>query len=248
MKLTGNTIFITGGGSGIGRGLAEALHALGNQIIVAGRRKSSLDSVCAANPGMKAIELDVADPASIAQVSARLIAGFPTLNVLINNAGIQRPDHVEGEVDDETLVSTITTNLMGPIRLTSALIDHLKARERATIVHLSSMLGILPIAPAAIYCATKAALHSYAQSQRYLLRGTSVDVIEILPTYVQTDLGNGKNDPRAMPLDAYIDETMRILATEAREIIVTSARSRIDTLRPNELQAMEQFNDMMLGR
>jgi uncharacterized oxidoreductase len=118
MKLTGHTIFITGGGSGIGRGLAEALHKLGNQIIISGRRKSHLDATTRANPGMASLELNIEDPASIATVTKKLIAQFPTLNVLINNAGIMQIDGAADAINDGVLVSTVTTNLLGPIRLT----------------------------------------------------------------------------------------------------------------------------------
>ena len=130
MNLTGNTIFITGGGSGIGRGLAEALHKLGNQVIISGRRKGHLEATTKANPGMKSVELNVEDLASIASVTKRLIADLPKLNVLINNAGIMQPDDAAGIIDDAVLTSTIATNLLGPIRLTSALIEHLKKQKR----------------------------------------------------------------------------------------------------------------------
>src|SRR5271154_6425770 len=113
MKLTGNTIFITGGGSGIGRGLAEALHKRGNQVIIAGRRAGHLTEVAKANPGMKWVELNIDDPASIAAVAKKLIAEHPKLNVLINNAGIMLTDDVSTAVDDKLLVSTLTTNVMG---------------------------------------------------------------------------------------------------------------------------------------
>jgi NAD(P)-dependent dehydrogenase (short-subunit alcohol dehydrogenase family) len=116
MKLTGNTIFITGGGSGIGRGLAEALHKLGNQIIISGRRKSHLDATTKANPGIASLELNIEDPASIAAVTKKLVEQFPSLNVLINNAGIMQIDDAAGGIDDGLLVSTVTTNLLGPIR------------------------------------------------------------------------------------------------------------------------------------
>jgi uncharacterized oxidoreductase len=145
MNLTGNTILITGGGSGIGRGLAEELHKRGNKVIISGRRKSHLDSVAKANPGIEAIELDIADPENIKVVAKKLIAEHPDLNVLINNAGIMEPDQAAGVIDDKLLVSTVTTNLLGPIRLTSAFVDHLK-RRRGVIVYNTSVLGFVPLA------------------------------------------------------------------------------------------------------
>src|ERR1700740_3223534 len=129
MNLTGNTIFITGGGSGIGRALAEALHKHGNKVIISGRRKSHLDSVAKANPGIEAIELDITDPENIQTVVKKLTAEHPDLNVLINNAGIMEPDQAAGIIDDKLLVSTVTTNLLGPIRLNSALVNPLKIRR-----------------------------------------------------------------------------------------------------------------------
>ncbi|SAL55446.1 short-chain dehydrogenase [Caballeronia humi] len=138
MKLTGNTIFITGGGSGIGRGLAEAFHRRGNKVIISGRRRAHLDDVIAANPGMASIELDITDPQSIARAATQLIADYPDLNVLINNAGIMQPDEAAGRIDDALMVSTIETNLMGPMRMTAALIDHLKSKEDAVVAYTSS--------------------------------------------------------------------------------------------------------------
>ncbi|MFP5516737.1 MAG: SDR family NAD(P)-dependent oxidoreductase, partial [Alphaproteobacteria bacterium] len=146
MQLTGNTIFITGSTSGIGRGLAEAFHKLGNQVIVAGRRKALLEQVTAANPGMKSVELDIADPVSILAAAERLIAENPTLNVLINNAGIMPFDDASGPMDDAQAQSIVTTNLLGPIRMTSALIEHLKAQPRSVIVNNTSVLAYTPLA------------------------------------------------------------------------------------------------------
>src|ERR1700733_1719130 len=140
MKTEGNVIFITGGGSGIGRGLAEALHHLGNKVIISGRRKGHLAETIEANPGMDSIELDVADPESIRYVSEVLIAKYPTLNVLINNAGIMEIDDASTSIDDDLISRTITTNLMGPIRLTGALIEHMKKQESAVILIVSSVL------------------------------------------------------------------------------------------------------------
>lgn len=177
MKLTGNTIFITGGGSGIGLALAEALHHLGNKVIISGRRKERLDETIKANPGMSAVELHVQDPASINVVAKQLIEEFPDLNVLINNVGIIQPDDAAGVIDEDVLISTVETNLLGPIRLTSALIVHLKSKEEAFVINTTSILGFVPLAATAIYSATKAALHTYTLAHRYMLKDTSVKVI-----------------------------------------------------------------------
>ena len=249
MKTTGNTVFITGGGSGIGRGLAEALHQAGNQVIISGRRSNVLDEVTAANPGMKSVLLNIEDPASIAAVAKQVVSENPSLNVLINNAGIMKPDTVEGELDDALLTSTIQTNLYGVLRMTSALIGHLKTRPDAAIITTTSGLAFTPLAMTAVYCMTKAALHSYIMSLRYKLKGTSVKVIELAPPYVQTELmGPGmKVDPRAMPLDEFIAEVMTLLATDADEILVERVKQLRNNVGPNEYAFFNQLNDMMSG-
>ena len=247
MKLTKNTIFITGGGSGIGRGLAEALHKLGNQVIISGRRKSNLDATTQANPGMHSVELDIADSASIAAVAKKLIADYPALNVLINNAGVMLIDDAAGKIDDLLLTSTITTNLMGPIRLTSALIEHLKKQANAAVIYNTSALAFVPLALTGVYSSTKAALHSYVLSQRYRLKGTSVRVLEIAPPWVQTDLLNSSEDPRAMPLKEFIEATITVLGTDADEILVEQAKPFRNNPGPNESALVTQFNDMMIA-
>jgi uncharacterized oxidoreductase len=223
MNLTGNTIFITGGGSGIGRGLAEELHKRGNKVIVSGRRKSRLDSVTKASPGIEAVELNIADPDSIERVAKKLTAEHPDLNVLINNAGIMEPGQAAGVIDDRLLVSTVATNLLGPIRLTSALMDQIKSR-RGVIVYNTSVLAFVPMAVAAAYSATKAALHSYVLSQRFLLRDSGVRVLEVAPPWVRTELMNSQEAEQAMPLDQFISETLAVLATDADEILVEAAK------------------------
>jgi uncharacterized oxidoreductase len=245
MTLTGNTMFITGGGSGIGRGLAEELHKRGNKVIISGRRKSHLDSVVKANLGIEAIELDIADPKSIESVAKRLTEEHPDLNVLINNAGIMEPDQAAGVIDDRLLVSTIATNLLGPIRLTSALVEQLK-RRRGVIIYNTSVLAFVPMAVTAIYSATKAALHSYVLSQRFLLRDSGVRVLEIAPPWVRTELMNSQEAEQAMPLDQFINETLDVLGTDVDEILVEAAKPQRANPGPDEHALVNAFNQQTL--
>jgi uncharacterized oxidoreductase len=253
MKITGNTILITGGGSGIGRGLAEAFHKLGNHVVIAGRRKQVLDETTAANPGMTSALLDIEDPASIQNFAAKLIADFPALNVVIHNAGIMRPENLlaptQALADAE---ATITTNLLGPLRLTAALLPHLQKQPHATIMTVSSGLAFIPMALTPTYNATKAAIHSWTQSLRYQLKATSIEVLELVPPYVQTELmGSAQaSDPRAMPLKDFLAEAIEFIKTQpnATEILV----ERVKPLRFAELGGKEkydaffqQFNDAM---
>jgi uncharacterized oxidoreductase len=215
MNLTGNTILITGGGSGIGRGLAEAFHALGNQVIIAGRRRHALDATCAANPGMKSVALDIESSSGIRAFAARVAASFPALNVLINNAGIMRAERLDVDpVELADAEATVATNLLGPIRLTAALLPQLRKQPHATIINVSSGLAFVPMALTPTYCATKAAIHAYTQSLRYQLRATATEVLELIPPYVATDLMGGAKDPRAMPLDKFLAEAMGILKVQ----------------------------------
>jgi uncharacterized oxidoreductase len=245
MQLSGNTIFITGGGSGIGRALAESFHKLGNQVIISGRRKGHLDATIKANPGMQSVELDIQDPANIAAVAKKLIQDYPKLNVLINNAGVMQLDNTAGQIDEAVLLSTITTNLMGPIRTTSALIDHLKKQNTAAVINVTSGLAFVPMAVTAIYSSTKAALHSYTLSMRYKLKGTSVKVLELAPPWVRTDLMNSNEAPQAMPLDEFTAEAMKILGTDAEEIVVGRAKMFRNNPGPNEAAFIDKFNGMI---
>ncbi|WP_297355085.1 SDR family oxidoreductase [Paraburkholderia sp.] len=246
MKITGNTILITGGTSGIGRALAEALHQRGNKVIISGRRRSLLDDVVAANPGMAAIELDMTDAASIERAAAQLIRDYPDFNVLINNAGIMQPDSAAGRIDDALLVSTVETNLIGPIRMTSALLDHLKTKNDAVVAYTTSVLAFVPLAVTAVYSSTKAALHSYIMSQRFMLRDTTVRVLEIAPPWVRTDLMNSREAEQAMPLDVFINETIAVLGTDTNEVLVDAATLFRGNPGPGEHELVNGFNAQMV--
>lgn len=252
MKTTGNTILITGGGSGIGRGLAEAFHKLGNKVIIAGRRKQVLDETIVANPGMASAILNIEDAAGIRAFAAKLVADFPALNVVIHNAGIMRPENLLTQTDLTDAEATITTNLLGPIRLTTALLPHLQKQPHATIMTVTSGLAFVPMALTPTYDATKAAIHSWSQALRYQLKSTNVEVVELIPPYVQTELMGSAQaaDPRAMPLKEFLDEVIDLIKTQpdATEILV----ERVKPLRFAAANGQEkydaffqQFNDAM---
>ncbi len=229
MDLTNNTILITGGGSGIGRGLAESFHALGNQVVIAGRSRKKLDETTTANPGMKSLSVDMTDAGSIRSLAAQVTRDFPQLNVMINMAGVMISENLLNQKEPLTdAEATVATNLLGPIRLTAALLPHLLAQPAATIMNVSSGLAFAPLAMTPTYSATKAAIHSYTQSLRYQLKDTPIEVLELIPPYVQTELGGSAQtkDPRAMPLKDFIAETIQIFQKqpEAVENFVESVK------------------------
>ncbi|MGV1870502.1 SDR family oxidoreductase [Agrobacterium rosae] len=225
MNVTGNTILITGGGTGIGRALAEAFHALGNKVIISGRREAVLKEVTTANPGMAWATMDAADAEGIRTFADKLIADHPDLNAVINNAGIMKNEDIKAAPDYlEIAEETITSNLLAPIRLTAALLPHFLTQPKATVLTVSSGLAFVPMVATPTYSATKSAIHGYSMAIREQLKGTSIEVIEIIPPYVQTTLqgDHQATDERAMPLEAYISEVMDILTNQpnATEVVV----------------------------
>jgi uncharacterized oxidoreductase len=246
MKLDNNTIFITGGASGIGRALAESLHKAGSKVIIASRRKELLDTVTAANPGMESVILDVSTAAGVSAAVTEAIDRFPDINVVINNAGIMQIDNAAGELDDAQASDIVATNLLGPIRVTSGFIELLKTKKDAVVIYVTSVLGFVPLAPTAVYSATKAAMHSFAMSQRFMLQGSGVRVLEIAPPWVQTELLNSSEEPRAMPLAPFIDQAMGELATDADEILVGLAPFLRSQPGPNEMAFVTEFNKAFL--
>ena len=248
MNITGNTILITGGGSGIGRALAETLHARGNQIIITGRREAVLKETAAANPGMAWATLDVDDAAAIAAFGVQVVKDHPSLNAVILNAGIMKLEDIKARPFDlATAEATITTNLLGPIRLTAALLPHLTAQPQATIMTVTSGLAFIPLTATPTYNATKAAIHSWTQSLRHQLRDTGVEVLELAPPGVATDLMPGHADnPAYMPLADFTAEVIGLIErgeTPRGEILV----ERVKPLRFAEANGYEAVFEQLNG-
>ncbi len=222
MRTSGNTIFLTGGTSGIGLGLALRWQEAGNTVIVAGRRTELLERITAEHPGIGAVRLDVADPASIAAAFHEVTSRWPEVDVLVNMAGIMAREDLRTGADLATAEATVATNLLGPIRLQAAFVPYLLTRPSAVVMNVSSGLAFVPRPATPTYSATKAALHSLTVSLRQQLAGTTVQVIELAPPLVQTELMESVDDPRAMPLTEFLDEVVQLLADhpDADEVLV----------------------------
>lgn len=234
MQMHGNTVFITGGTSGIGKALAEAFHKLGNQVIISGRREDRLKEICSANPGMRYFVLDVRDPVAVRIVARDVVAESPSLNCVFNNAGVQRRlEFAPGTpLDEAGLRDEVDTNLVGAICVAAAFIPHLTRQSNAVLLNVSSGLAYVPMTRFPVYCATKAAIHSFTLSLRHELKASGLKVIELIPPYVATELGGlGKTlvpgAAQPMPLPAFISETMQALATDAEDIAIGRAKDLV---------------------
>lgn len=224
MQISGNTVFIPGATSGIGLALALALQARGNTVVVGGRRADLLERIAADHPGLDTVRIDTADPASVEAAAKEVLARHPDLNVLIAMAGIMRAEdwrRPEGFL--ASAEATITTNVLGPIRLVAAFVEHLQTRPDATIMTVTSGLAFAPLKATPSYNASKAAIHMLGESLRLQLADTSVKVVELVPPAVRTALMPGHEDnANAMPLQEYVTEVMGLLETrpDATEVQV----------------------------
>jgi uncharacterized oxidoreductase len=224
MNISGNTIFIPGSTSGIGLALALELQSRGNTVIIGGRRTDRLKQIAADHPGLGTVQIDTADAASIASAAREVTGRYPDLNVLIPMAGImQVEDWHQPEKFAASAESVITTNVLGPIRLIAAFIEHLQGQPAAAIITVSSGLAFTPLAATPSYSASKAAIHLLSESIRLQYADTSVQIIELVPPSVRTELVPGQEDnEQAMPLDEFIAEAVGLLESqpEAKEIQV----------------------------
>ena len=225
MRLTGNTVLVTGGGSGIGRGLAVALHEAGNRVVIAGRRIEALRAVADEHPGITCLELDQSNRHSIERFAGEVRRRHTDLNVLVNNAGMIAVEDLS-DPDPDVASAVISTNLLGPVVLTSLLLPTLRAQRNPAIINVTSASAFVPLAFAPTYSATKAALHAYTESLRFQLQDSGVRVIEIAPPRVETDMEGPADDDYTMSVDDFIAETMSLLASrpDAAEVIVKAAR------------------------
>lgn len=248
MRINDNTIFIPGATSGIGLALALALQAKGNTVIVGGRRTELLEQIAAEHPGLGTVAIDTTDPASIRKAAGDVIASHPDLNVLVAMAGIMRVEDWTSGGFLADAEATVTTNLLGPIRLIAAFIDHLTSKADATIVTVSSGLAFTPLKVTPSYNATKAAIHMLSESIRLQLADTTVKVLELEPPSVATDLLPGQRESSvAMPLEEFISEVIELIETqpEAKEIQVERVKFlRYGEARGDYDQTVAQLNQL----
>jgi uncharacterized oxidoreductase len=247
MKTKNNTILITGGAIGIGFALADSLVNAGNKVIICGRRENKLKEARDKLPQIQTKACDISDDKERESLFQWIKNNFEDLNVLINNAGIQRfIDFKKGTGELLKGESEIQTNLVAPIHLSAYFIPLLLKKREAAIINVSSGLGFVPIAAMPVYCATKAAVHSFTMSLRFQLKDTSIKVFEIVPPAVDTELGKtddeADNDYRGIPPSEVAKAVMTALAKDQYEIVVGEAKNLVTGSRTNPEQVFENIN------
>lgn len=245
MNISGNTIFIPGGTSGLGLGLALRFQAAGNRVIVAGRREALLEQISTEHPGIETLVLDTTDADAIIRAAQTVKSRWPETNILITMAGIMEIEDLHTADFLSIAERTVTTNLLGPIRLIAAFTEFLATKE-SVIMTVSSGLAHVPLSVTPTYNATKAAIHSLTEGLRIQLADTSIQVIELVPPAVQTALMGQENEPNAMPLEEFLSETMQLIESrpDAHEILV----ERVKMLRYAEVNGnYDQIVGMLSG-
>jgi uncharacterized oxidoreductase len=244
MNLTQQTILLTGGGSGIGLALAERLHAAGNTVLICGRDAAKLQAAADRLPGLRTLVCDVAQAPERERLADWAFAEAPQLNVLLNNAGIQRTVNVV-ETDEPWMATAneIAINLEAPVHLTMLCLRRWHAQQHSgpVVINVSSGLGFVPLARVPVYSATKAAVHSFTQSLRHQLAGSPVEVIEIIPPAVHTELG-GTDHSFGVPLAEYADDVMQQLAAGHIEIAYGFSAKVSQASRPELDATFKQLN------
>lgn len=240
MKISGNTVLITGGSSGIGLALAERFLDAGNEVLICGRREGALADVRKKHPALHTLVADTGSAADRQALFAQTVSRFPRLNVLINNAGVQRKVPLTASEPWVETAQEIAINLEGPVHLSMLFIPHLLQQVRPVLASVSSGLAFVPIAAMPIYCATKAAVHSFTLSLRHQLARTPIEVVEIIPPAVRTNLG-GAHD-FGTPLDEYADAVMTQLAEGRPEVTYEFAAKSSQASRAELDEMFERMN------
>jgi uncharacterized oxidoreductase len=219
MNFSSSTMLVTGGGSGIGLALARRFHAAGATVAICGRREDRLREASAELPGLVTRVCDVSRPGERRALAQWAVGELPSLNVLVNNAGVQRyPQLSEGEGDWDAIEEEIAINLAAPVHLAVLLVSHLQRQNDPAIVNVTSGLAFTPLARAPIYSATKAALHSFTLSLRHQLAATPIRVVEMAPPAVNTDLGGPGLHTFGVDLDEFADAIVARLASGEPEV------------------------------
>jgi uncharacterized oxidoreductase len=229
MQLTGNTILITGGTSGIGLAFAEAFLQMGNKVIICGRREDRLFAIKEKHRDIATRLCDISDEAEREDLFRWVLSTYSELNVLINNAGVQYATDLTRPIDLTRVKNEIETNLVAPIHLSSLFSEYFSQKKTAAIINISSGLAFVPLAFMPVYCATKAAVHSLTLSLRHQLRNTNVKVFEIAPPAVDTELGSDRRSDKTqshggMPVSDFITEAIDALKNDVFEAPVADAK------------------------